>query len=184
MQGSRNLLEYKAPSIAGELKESRERGTAGQLKGELSATFLGQGGEMPGLLTAQVWTSALETCWGCVWDNEEAQLDLCLLSNTKCVIVLPWCLHGLLITMAQQHYLILVKKMLLHHSSLEGSLCSVPIFLQDKVHASVLSLPGGILYFTLVVLLCNRVTKHDCYKPTLGGPLQSSSNLPDPHWLL
>lgn len=58
MQGSRDLLEYKAPSIAGELKEGRDSGAAWQQKGELSAAFLGQGGEMPGLLMAQVWSSA------------------------------------------------------------------------------------------------------------------------------
>lgn len=89
MQGSRDLLEYKAPSVAGELKEGRDSGAAGQPKGELSATFLGQGGKMPGLLMVQLWTLALEICSGCIWDNEEAQLNLCLLSNIKCVTVLP-----------------------------------------------------------------------------------------------
>lgn len=39
-----------------------------------------------------------------MWDKEEAWLNLCLLNNTKCVTVLAWWLHGLLLTMAQQHY--------------------------------------------------------------------------------
>lgn len=65
-------FSYKAPLIVRELRERRDGGPAGQWKG-LLITLLVQGGELPGLPRAQVWTSALETFSDCVWGAEEAQ---------------------------------------------------------------------------------------------------------------
>lgn len=153
------------------------------------ATLLVQGGEMPGTLTAQTWTSALKTCSDCIQGAEEAQRwtyissvihSMLLLYHwtlmTACFINEPW--HNSTTT-------ILVKKMRLHHSSLEGSLLFCLYFPSGQSSWAFLTLAkGNSLFHPCCSALCNRVTKHDCCKPTLGGPFQSSPNLPHPRWLL
>lgn len=67
-----SYLSFKAPLIVRELKDSGDGGPVGQWKGEISH-YLVQGGEMPGLVMAQTWTSALEICSDGILGAEEAQ---------------------------------------------------------------------------------------------------------------